>query len=289
MTLSVWCDSVDAAAIGKTQDTFDSVGTVTIKKGAKELLGVYVIAVNSGPTSGENGAPVLQVNSPDLGIAQQKFHLAGAVSDGIGTNDKEAPSFCEFIGLKSDAGKKLDGAEVNFALSGSVTTTEGWDVVCGLLFADGLPDAGFLMELLAQMCGRAVGGGVAYSRAGIKAATATAFTTGIKVTSVGKELIGLCGYLNPNAPTAKEACVGVVEFLASQITDFSPQRWPTIIGWGASLGTPIGTQVNAGSRNGVYYPTRFPLPSSNFTMDVSMLLATALTNEADGIAGARWR
>lgn len=289
--MKVWCDSVDAAAIGKTQDTFDAIGTVTIKGGqtVKELLGFYVIAATSTPTSAENGAPVLQVNSKDLDITQQKFHLSGAVTDGIATNNKEAPTFAEFIAFKVAKGVKLDNAQIEFSLSSSATNTGGWDVAAGAVFADGLPDAGFLMELLAQMPGRALGGDVAYSRAGVKAATATVFGTGIKVTSKGKELIALCGYANPNGPTAGEAVVGVVEFTASQITDFSPQRWPMILGWSASLGTPVGTPVNVGSRNGLYYPVRFPLPETNFEMGVSMLFATALTNEADGIAGARWR
>lgn len=289
--MKVWCDSVDNTALGKTQDTFDTIGTVTIKGGqtVNELLGFCVLTANTKPTSGENGAPVLQVDSKDLGISQQRFHLGNAITDAIGTNDKEAPVYAEFIAFKQEAGKKLDNAKITFSISASATNTEGFDVAVGALVADQLPDAGFLMELLAQMCGRAIGGDVAYSRAGISAATATAFGTGISITSTGKELIGLCGYINTNAPSAGKACVGVVEFTASQITDFSPQRWPFIIGYSASLGTPVGTIVNAGLRNGVYYPTRFPLPETNFTMSVSMLLANALTNAGDGIAGARWR
>lgn len=289
--MKVWCDSVDATAKGKTQDTFDSIGTVTIKGGkiVSELLGFIVNTVNTKPTSGENGAPVLQVNSKDLNITQQRIHLGNAISDGIGTNDKEAPTFAEFIPWKVTQGMKLDNAKIEFSLSTSATVTEGWDIAIGALYADSLPDTGFLMELLSQMCGRAIGGDVAYFRAGVKAATATPFTTGISITSVGKELIGLCGYINPNAPSAGKACVGITEFTAPQMTDFAPQRWPFIIGWGASLGTPVGTQVNAGLRNGVYYPTRFTLPETNFEMSVSMLLANALTNEGDAIAGARWR
>lgn len=287
--MRVWCDSVDVAASGKTQDVFDAVGTVTIKIGAKHVLGFLVLVGNSGPTSGENGAPVLQVDSKDLNISQQRFHLSGAISDGIGTNDKEAPVLAEYIPFKVDKGLSLDNAKVDFSISGSVTTTEGWDVAVGVVFADELPDQNFFVELMSGACARAIGGDVAYSRAGISAATSTAFTTGISITSRGAELVGLSGYINPNAPTAKEACVGVVEFQASQINDFSPQKWPFIMGWGASLGTPVGTQVNGNLRNGVYWPTRFPLPRTNFTMSVSMLLATALTNAGDGIAGARWR
>lgn len=287
--MRVWCDTVDAAAKGKTAGTFDSVGTVTIKKGAKEILGIIAIAVSATKTAGENGAPVLQVDSADLGISRQRFQLGGTLTDGIGTNDKESPSFAEVIMFKAQAGKKLDNAKVEFSVSGTVTTTSGWDVAVGLIFADALPDAGFLMELLSGACGRAIGGDVAYMAAGIKAATATSFTTGISVTSMAKELIGLCGYVNANAPTTTESVVGVTEFIANQIADFSPQKWPAIIGYAASLGTPIGTSVNAGSRQGVYYPTRFPLPEVNFTMDIAMWLVAAATNEGDGVAGAKWR
>lgn len=107
----VWCDSVDGTALGKTESTFDEVGTVTIKGGqtVKELLGFYILTASTKPTSGENGAPVLQVDSKDLGISQQRFQLANAITDAIDTNDKEAPTFVEFIAFKQEAGKKQIG------------------------------------------------------------------------------------------------------------------------------------------------------------------------------------
>ena len=288
--VKVWCDSEDAAATGKTQGTFDDIGTISLKVGAKEVLGIIVLAGTSTPTSGENGAPVLQIDSDDLDISKQQVQLSGAVTDGIATNDKEAPVVAQFIPWKLKSGvASLDNAEVTFAVSSTTTTTGGWDIAVGMVVADGPPDAQFMLELLSGNVGRAIGGQVAYFRAGVKAATPTSFTTGPKVTSRGNELIGLCGYANPNAPTAGEAVIGITEFQASQIPDFSPQKWPMIVGWGAGIGTPVGTPVTANLRGGVYWPTRFTLPKKNFTMAVSMLFATALTNEADGIAGLLWR
>ena len=288
----VWCDAVDSAgaAIGETQGTFDSVGTVTIKKGATDILGIIALCAATTNTAGENGGPVLQVDSQDLGISKQQFVLAtGGQADCVGTNTKEVPIMAEFIPFKTATKQSLDNAKVDFSLSTTTTRTAGYDTAIGLVFADGLPDAEFLIELMSGLCGRATGGAVAYMRAGIKAATATAFTTGISVSSAARELIGICSMAYENAPTTVEAMVGITELQASQIADFSPQKWPFIFGMSASLGTPVGATLALNSRNGVYWPTRFPLPQTNFTINVSQWLATALTTEADGVAAIKYR
>lgn len=289
--MRVWCDSVDAAAIGKTAGTFDAVGTVTLKIGAKHILGFIVSIASSQPTGGQSNNGILRINSKDLSITNEDILLSGATTDGIATNDKESPVQSEFIPFKqSDALQKdLDNAKIDISLTSNTTNTGGFDVAVGVVHSDSLPDARFEMELLSGSAGRMVGGAVAEFDAGIKAATATSFTTGLSITSQGKMLIALSGYGLPNAPTADEAAVGIVEFQASQIPDFSPQRWPMNFAWTSSLGTPVGTPVSVNSRSGVYYPTRFPLPEKNFMMSVSMLYATALTNEADGLAAAKWK
>lgn len=285
----LWCDTVRVAATGKVQDVFDSVGTVTLKIGVNHVLGIMSLVGNSIPTSGENGAPVLRIDSKDLDISSQEIQLTGAISDGIGTNDKESPIVAQYIPFMTKKSGALDNAEIDLSISSTTTTTGGWDAAIGILMSDKLPDVNLGMELMSGSLARATGGAVAYQRAGISAATATSFTTGPRITSRAGELVGLCGYVNPNAPTADEAAIGSVEFQASQIPDFAPQIWPFIVGWDASLGTPVGTQANVNLRNGVYWPTRFPLPKKNFNMSVSMTMSTALTNASDGIAGALWR
>ena len=287
----VWCDAVDVAgaAIGETEGTFDSIGTVTIKKGATEILGIIALCAATTNTAAENGGPVLQVDSQDLGISKQQFILSGAQMDCVGTNTKEVPIMAEWIPFKTPDKRSLDNAKVDFSLSTTTTRTAGYDTVIGLVFADGLPDNEFLIELMSGVCGRATGGAVAYMRAGIKAATATAFTTGISVSSAARELIGICSLALENAPTTVEAMVGITELQASQIADFSPQKWPFIFGASASLGTPVGATLALNARNGMYWPTRFPLPQTNFTINVSQWLATALTTEADGVAAIKYR
>lgn len=288
MANKVWCDTVDNAAIGKTAGTFDTIGEVEAKEGATHILGFMVLVANSGPTSGENGVPILKVTSKSLGIAGETFPLSGTITDGIGTNDKEAPILYEFIPFKAPDGASLKNAKVTFSLSSNVAVTEGWDIAVGMVMSNFQPDMQYLMELMSGACAMATGGAHAEMDAGVKTATPTSFTTGITVPSSAKSLIGIGGFANPNAPTAKEACVPVIEFQSNSIPDFSPQVWPAVVGWGASLGTPVGTQCNAQHRNGMIFPIRFPLPEKEFTMNVSMWFATALTNEADGVAAIRY-
>ncbi len=290
MVQRVWSGAVQAAAIGKTAGTFDTIGTVTIKKGAKHILGFMVSIASSTPTSGQNAVPILRVNSKDVNITQEEVFLAYAQTDGIATNDKEAPVYTQFIPWKAaNPAKSLDNAEIDFTLSVNVSSTGGFDVAVGVVYSLELPDMEFLIELMTGLHGRATGGAKAEQDAGISAITATAFTTGIKVTSVAKNLIGIMGYVNPNAPTAGEAAVGIMELTASQMTDFQPQEWVFGLAWDASLGTPVGTPVSASRRNGFYQPTRFDLPETNFTMGVSMKVATVLSNPADGVAAVVWK
>ena len=75
MTGKLWSDAVTKAAIGKTETVYDDAGTITMKQGAKDMIGFLVLMASSTQTSGENGAPVLKVNSKDLNITQEEIHL----------------------------------------------------------------------------------------------------------------------------------------------------------------------------------------------------------------------
>jgi len=287
--MKVWSKAITFAAKGKTQDTFDSLDDISIKKGAKTILGILAAIVPAALTAGENGAPVLQLDSESLGISKHQEVLSQVLTDAISTNDKEAPVFYEFIPFKQPGNKSLDNAKITPSISGTVTTTGGWSGAISIVFADQEPDDIYIRELLTHACARAVGGKPAYSRAGISAASLTAFSSGIEISSAAKELIGIMGFVNPNAPTAGEETVGYTQFTASQIDNFAPQEWPFVLNWLPSLGTPVGTPVAASRISGLYFPTRFPLPETNFTIDVAQKLAAALTNAGDGIAAVRWR
>ena len=287
--MKVWSKAIAFSEKGKTAGTYDELGTVTLKIGAKEILGFLVNIVPSAVTAGENGAPILQIDSTDLGISKQRLLTSGILTDGIDTNDKEAPVFAEFVPYKAPSGKSLDNAKITFSLSGTVTTTGGWSGAISVVFADSAPDQQYVNELMSLVTPRVTGGAVAVEVAGISDASLASFGNGLTVTSDASELVGIASLVNPNAPTAGEEVVGYTELQASQIQDFSPQEWPFIVGWSPSLGTPVGTPVLASRLNGLYFPVRFPLPRVNFTINVSQKLATAITNAGDGIVAVKWR
>lgn len=283
--LKVWCDAIVAAVKGKTQDTFDSLGTITIKQGAAELLGIIACVTHEKITDGENGAPVLRVKSDDLELTSQDFVLNNTMTDGNATNNVEEPMESEFIPMFVKPGLDLGNARVDFSLSGTVTTTAGWNSAIGLVFANGKPDMDFKMELLAQQHGAIRGGKVTYARAGITTASETAFTTGISIPSTAEVLRALLSLFMSNAPAEDDPGTGYTKFTAPAIEDFEPQKWPYCISNSGILGTPADSTSFGRSR---YYPTRFPLPKVNFTMDVAQKMATAQNAAGDGIAAMKY-
>ncbi len=288
--MKVWCDSVTAGAKGKVAGTYDALGTVTIKKNAAALLYIIANIATPKPTAGISGTPVLQINSADLGISEQKVVIGNStIGDGISTNNKELYVLSQIIPwkLRDTTDIEIGNGKVTFSLSSSTAVTEGWDASIGLVVANQEPDVNFAMELLARQHSRAIGGNPAFFSAGIKAAAETAFTEVITVNSTASELIALQSLLGSNAPTANEGITGYTKFTASQIDDFSPQLWPFIVGQHGSIGTPVGTP--SGAFSAPYYPTRFPLPKTNFDIAVAQKCSVALTNEGDGNAGALWR
>lgn len=287
----MWCDTVTAAAKGKTQDTFDTFGTVTIKQkpdgGSYRIIGVVGLLVMAAVTSGENGSPVWRIESNDLGITSQDVvGVSNVMGDGIGTNDKEFPVRAFFDPLSIDPNKSTNNAKIDFTLSGAVTTTGGWSGGLGIIYGDGIPDANLRMELASLTSRPWIKAADTHDRGGNKASAFGAFSTGLSVPADAKELIALLGLSNPNAPTTVEASASVFKFESSQISDFQPQIWPSCIGHNSSVGTPVGT---APVGNGFYWPTRFPLPGNNITIDVSVKFAAALTNAPDNSAAYKAR
>jgi len=286
-SLMVWCDTVVGAAKGKTAGTFDSLGTITLKKGAKEVLGVIVNVAPSGVTVGENGAPVIQLDSDDLGISKQRF-TSPVFGDGVGSAVYPTVESW-YLPYKSMGDYSLDNAKIDVSISGNVNTTAGWSAAVGIVYANGEPDDQFSRELMSGISPRATGGAYATKNAGISSTSATAFSNTIDVTSRATELIGILSQAIPNAGTAGEEVVGYTELQASQINDFSPQKWPFAVAFGPPIGTiNYGIPV-ASYYRGLYWPTRFPLPKVNFSINVSQTLAAALTNAADGLAAVKWR
>lgn len=287
----MWCDTVGAAAKGKTAGTFDDVGTVTIKQHPTagkfyRIIGVVGLITAPTITAGESSVPVWSFTSDDLGITEQEVvGYSNVLGDPVATNDKEFPTSAFFEPLSVDPMKSTNNAKIDFKISGEATTTGGWTAAIGVIYGNGIPDENLKREL-ATLTTRPFLKGSDTVDSASKAASYTAFTTGLSIPADAKQLVALLALTNPNAPTTVEASCAIYKFESSQISDFQPQIWPSSVGHNASLGTPVGT---APVGRGHYWPTRFPLPGNNITVDVSNKFVTALTNAPDNIAAYKAR
>lgn len=284
--MKTWCDATTGTAIGKTAATYDTIGsTLTIKKNASQIIGFIVNAVVSKPTAGISAMPILRVTSSDLGISQEDWMVGGLHADAPASNAVEEPLAASFIPYTQMPGRAIGNAQIDFELSTSSAQTAGYDACVGIVYADGLPDVNFRMELMARQHGPVIGGNTALSAGGISAAAETAFTNTISVNSIASELRGLFSGIQGNAPAADDPVAGYTRFTASAIEDFEPQRWPLCVPTQGILGTPAdSTPVE----RTFYWPTRFPLPKVNFTMSVAQKVSVAQNAAADGSAGATW-
>lgn len=230
--------------------------------------------------------PVWRISSNDLGITNQDVvNVTNVMGDVVGTNTKEFPVTAFFEPISVDPSKSTNNAKIDFTISGATSTTGGWSGHLGVVYGDGLPDENYKREL-ASLTNRPFLKANDTVDSSAKAATYGAFTTGLSVPADAKQLTALLGLTNPNAPTTVEADAAVYKFESSQISDFQPQIWPSCLGHNSSLGTPVGTTPVG---KGFYWPTRFPLPGNNITIDVSVKLAAALTNSPDNIAAYKAR
>ena len=286
MVEKVWADAVTITGAGATAGTLDAASQITMRKGAGALIAIQYLIVGAIPTSGENGVPILRLSSDSLGITNQDFVLSSMKTDGIATNDKEAPVYAGIIPLAFVG--DFSFADVNLSISSNVNVTGGWEGALGVIYADSVPDDQYARELLSFQHGAVKGGKRTEQDAGISAASETSFANSIEIPAGFTTLCGLAGVVNPNAPANGEATSGYTSFQSSDIPDFGPQRWVFMWGYSGSLGTPIGTPVPASGRS-AYWPTRFPLTGQKVSIEVAQKLAVALTNAADGIAAAVYR
>jgi len=277
-----WADAKTIVAAGAVAGVPTAADEITLRKGAGALLGLQYLLVGAIPTSGENGVPILILNSDSIGINNQHFVCNLAKSDGIATNNKEAPVYCGFIPLAYEG--ELEFADINISVDSSVNVTGGWEGAVGIKYANRAPDAEYRGELMAYQHGPVRGGQRTVQAAGIAAAGETSFTNEIKIPGGFVELRGLVGFVNPNAPTSGEACSGYTNYLSGDIPQFAPQRHVNNVGWDASLGTPVGTPVSASGFK--YHPVRFPMTGEKASIEIAQKMAVVLSNAGDGIAGA---
>lgn len=278
--LKTWSVGQTAAAIGKTALTFDEIFDQTLRPDAESIVGINLNMANAVQTSGQNGAPLLEINSSDLGVANERFPLNHMLADGIASNDKEHPIGTHFIPMFWDRTThpqaEFGKASVALNLSSTTTTTGGWTTAAGLVFAN-RPLTDF--EKLAFMIGQPWGmkGGDFRTGTNTTVAATTLSSGNGAVPAFAKMLVALASRINANAPTTVEEAIGIVEYKSANIPDFSPQQYPAM-GTTSSLGTPVGTAIELAARE--IMAIFFPLPGIALNMDVTIAMAVVISNAA---------
>jgi len=169
------------------------------------------------------------------------------------------------------------------SLSSSATMTGQWDCHTTAIFGNMPPadlPADYLAELLngfeASISGR-------YRREddaalALGSADTDVALTSISLLSIDKEILGFEHLVIPNAPTASEEIVSLFKYRSGTI-NMDPQEYVGCVAFNPELGTAVGgPKALLMSR---MKPARFPLPESNFSLEVVAQNVIALTNAPD--------
>ena len=295
--LKTWAKALSApTAGGKTNGTFDDVGTIQIpnKKDPVYLYGLLVLAVGQAVVAGESGIPYLQIDSEDLGINKAKFVLEKlGFTDPIATNTQMVAVPSQFVPVRYDG--PVNNAKLDIAISGGTTMTNDWEIEVSAIFGN-VPidqlssvDPAYLDELVDNFTAKVRGQGKLEDDPAKSFGTANEdqTLTAVEIKSVAKELIALFGMVLPNAPTPGEEIVSRFSYKSGDIEGFEPQEYPACVGFNPTLGTVVGGAQ--GTDKARYYPIRFPLPGSAFDLQVQARNAVALTNAPNTIQAIKYR
>jgi hypothetical protein len=270
--MTIYSKMVNAAAVGATANTFDNVGTITLRSDARKLLGFWVEAAPAVYTAAEAISGQLRISSSDLGLGQQvatcpPYQGGGPATNGIYTNHP-----AEFIPCVCDA-KGKEQITVDFS-SNLPDPTAACSVVVAAMY-----DAGKSSSLgqeslrswpeMAPICK----GFTNQATAAVTTVAETAMTA-MTIPAWAKKIVGIkCGMI-PNLMTAGEERVGFVRF-RSTIPDFEPMEIPFRTAIGAALGTPVGGGANP--QNMAPMAVDIPLTGNTETITPYAVLNVAVT------------
>lgn len=291
--MRTWAKGFDAVPVpgGEVINVYDKLGTITIPN--KEIP-VYLYGILLGltiqiSTAGQTLDIEVEINSSDLGLYQERFHLKTNQSDPIGTNTQWVIVKSEFLPVLLRG--KTNNKKIDVHISVSATVTGLIDGYCSAIFGDIAPDAlpeDYKQELMMGYESKVRSLGRIEQDAALAHGTANADVTdtAIPIPSKASELVGLIGNLSPNAPTASEEVASQFTFESGSISDFAPQEYPGALSYIPTLGTVVGGAASGEKR---YYPVRFPLPQTNFDMTVKSRNILALTTAPNTQQGAKFR
>ena len=263
-----------ALALGTAQNlTISKVGTRI------QCIALNVVGCDTVYTTAEGSNTILQVVSPSLQLADQRFSTGPYITSGPATNSSGQSMITDCIPVNWIAG----GNEiVSFATALTATNTTGKLHNVGLMYSDDtLPPRDWLADYPNPALSR---GG--YVSAATQTTTTRTALTGITVPTWVQEFTGLKAVdTKTGAITTGQSELGIFDITAS-IPNIAPMKISTNA-LGATLGTPVGT--------GLWHDEVRMLPfwfknlGGSQTVTPNITLNNAVTTANTVSAGVYWR
>ena len=239
--MALYSKVVSGAALGAVADTFNNVGTVTLRSDADRLYGFLIGASNTTTTAAEQNQGQIQITASDLGLGAQIAGCPPYVGGGIATNNQSTVNMTEFIPMNLVC-KGKENIVIDYSTH-LADPTAGSDVVVATVYTGNKTATDTkMLERMPLMHNLAPRG---YDSEALGTVTTVA-ETAIADLNIPSWASWICGLkvtaINAAVMTAAEGLAGYVR-CRSTMPDFEPQEWPYCYMINASLGTPVGQPV----------------------------------------------
>lgn len=244
--MQIHSDVVTSTGAGGTGDSFDSVGTITTREDAVQLLGFFVSAGPVTGTAAEAFIGQLRVIQNTLSLRTTKTvppFEGGAPATNIG----HRPHLPYWVPTKRGSSGNPIGSlniDVEFSTHAPDVAVASAVAVSAVYTASGQSSQGFPQEVLEAYRYGTPQMKLALDNMEWDAESAVATTVAetaiadLEISSDATAVVGLSQGWMPDAFAAEEA-IGFVRYRSS-IPNFEPNEW-LLPGTGAPLGTAVGT------------------------------------------------
>lgn len=274
---------VSSTGAGGAADTFDDVGTVTMRDDATMVLGIWIVAAPVTRTEAE--AIHGQVRITMQGVGSKVYGAPPYMGGGPGTNIGYGPVRPKFIPFVHEV---TGGEDVDIAYSTHVQDpTAANAVVAAVIYVAGAraPGKGPADVMAHFPYAAPVAGGGDTEAVGQVLTVAESPIADLVIPNNATEIVGFEQVLSLDLMTAGEEVIGFVRYRSS-IADIEPQEWP-LNAYAAALGTPVG--VGGVLEESRPMATWFPSPGSRATISPFVVLVAAVTTGHSVQATAYYR
>ncbi len=270
--MALYSEVVNTGVIGAVADTFENVGTVTLRDDATKVLGAWVYGVQVTTTAAE--AVHGQVQITMQGVGSQVYTAPPYMGGGPATNSQYMGVLPEFIPFVHQV---TGGEDVVVDYTSHLQDpTAAFDVVACVVYeaGQGVQSGSAPADVMAKWPEMAmVAGGGDSEALGQVLTVAESTIADLIIPNWATEIVGFKQEIVPDLMTDGEQVSGFVRYRSS-IADYEPQEWP-LNGFNAPLGTPVGGGGNLPAIPSL--AAYLTAPRARATITPNVVLTTAVT------------